>query len=215
MSLSADFRERVLASAKAVPAPTRPELARARARLLGLGLSLAVAIFGFAGGVRALSRAPALMATTGLGTAAIGALGAWLLLTRGRSVVGRPPAVLAAAAIAGAALLLAWRHGVSAQFGAVARWPDRPGVRCLVLGVATGLPILLATLWSWRRLRPLTPRMTGAAFGAGAGFAAALLLDLWCPVSYLPHLIIGHLLPLGILAIAGAVGGWLLLALPS
>ena len=29
----------------------------------------------------------------------------------------------------------------------------------------------------------------GAAFGAGAGLGSALLIDLWCPVSYVPHLL--------------------------
>jgi hypothetical protein len=38
-----------------------------------------------------------------------------------------------------------------------------------------------------------------------------VLVDLWCPVSYLPHLLLGHLLPIAVLAAVGAlVGGRLL-----
>jgi len=45
-------------------------------------------------------------------------------------------------------------------------------------------------------------------FGAGAGLGSALLIDLWCPVSYVPHLLIGHVLPIAVLASVGAaVGG--------
>jgi len=60
---------------------------------------------------------------------------------------------------------------------------------------------------------PVTPRATGAAFGAGAGLGSALLVDLWCPVSYLPHLFLGHLLPIGVLALLGGVLGSRLLRL--
>jgi hypothetical protein len=33
------------------------------------------------------------------------------------------------------------------------------------------------------------------------------LVDLWCPVAYVPHLFIGHVLPLVLATIAGAVVG--------
>jgi hypothetical protein len=53
----------------------------------------------------------------------------------------------------------------------------------------------------------MSPTATGAAFGAGAGLGSALLIDLWCPVSYLPHLLVGHVLPIALLAAAGAAIG--------
>ena len=75
------------------------------------------------------------------------------------------------------------------------------------MSVATGGILLFAALIAWRRLDPMTPRATGAAFGAGAGLGSALLIDLWCPVSYVPHLLIGHVLPIAFLAAAGAAVG--------
>jgi hypothetical protein len=81
----------------------------------------------------------------------------------------------------------------------------------LSLSIATGALPLFAALLAWRHTDPLTPKATGAAFGAGAGLGSAVLVDLWCPVSYLPHLLLGHLLPIAVLAAVGAlVGGRLL-----
>jgi hypothetical protein len=82
------------------------------------------------------------------------------------------------------------------------------------MSVATGGILLFALLLGWRRVDPMSPRATGAAFGAGAGLGSALLIDLWCPVSYLPHLLVGHVLPIAVLAAAGAaLGGRILRAL--
>ena len=67
--------------------------------------------------------------------------------------------------------------------------------------------MLFAALTSWRRSDPITPRATGAAFGAGAGLGSALLVDLWCPVGYVPHLLLGHVLPIAILSVAGGLIG--------
>jgi hypothetical protein len=36
---------------------------------------------------------------------------------------------------------------------------------------------------------------------------SSVLIDLWCPVSYLPHLLVGHVLPIAVLAAAGAAIG--------
>jgi hypothetical protein len=33
------------------------------------------------------------------------------------------------------------------------------------------------------------------------------LVDLWCPVGYVPHLLLGHVLPIAILSLAGALIG--------
>jgi len=79
------------------------------------------------------------------------------------------------------------------------------------MSVATGGILLGALLIAWRRLDPMSPTATGTAFGAGAGLGSALLIDLWCPVSYLPHLLVGHVLPIAVLAAAGAAAGrWML-----
>ena len=153
------------------------------------------------------SRPPSLIALTSVGTAIFVGVGMWLLFTRGPSGLRRPRTVLASAAVLSAVGFVAWRYGISALYGRAGIWPDRVGLRCLVLGVGTGGLMLFAALMSWRRSDPVTPRATGAAFGAGAGLGSALLVDLWCPVGYVPHLLLGHVLPIAILALAGALVG--------
>jgi hypothetical protein len=104
-----------------------------------------------------------------------------------------------------------WRYGLGHLYDLASPWPSRPGYRCFAMSVATGGILLFALLLAWRRVDPMSPVATGAAFGAGAGLGSALLIDLWCPVSYLPHLLVGHVLPIAFLAAAGAaVGRWML-----
>jgi hypothetical protein len=66
-----------------------------------------------------------------------------------------------------------------------------------------------------RRNAPVHPTLNGAAIGVAAGACAWVALDLWCPVASVPHLLVGHLLPLCILAGTGALLGQALLSLRS
>jgi hypothetical protein len=176
-----------------------------------VGIAGAVTLFFVKGGLRVTDRPPSLVALTALGTAAIAGSGMWLLFTRGRAGLRRPPVVLLAAALLSTLGFVAWRYGISALYDRAGIWPSRVGFRCLELSVATGGLMLFAALMSWRHTEPVTPKATGAAFGAGAGLSSALLVDLWCPVSYMPHLLLGHVLPIGILALVGGlIGGRLL-----
>ena len=106
---------------------------------------------------------------------------------------------------------LGWKYGISSLYGLTEEWPDRVGSRRLWLSTAMAALPLLAALLSWRRAASLTPVSTGAAFGAGAGLGSAVLVDLWCPVAYVPHLMLGHVLPIALLAVLGRLlGAWLL-----
>jgi len=49
------------------------------------------------------------------------------------------------------------------------------------------------------------PGIAGAALGITAGVFAGTLVDLWCPVAYVPHVLLGHILPL---VVVSAVGAW-------
>jgi hypothetical protein len=207
MPLSPDFKSRVLASVREVPAPTRKETLQRQTWLIAAGLTGALALFFIKGGLRVTSRPPSLIALTSVGTAIFVGVGMWLLFTRGPSGLRRPRTVLVGAALLSTVAFVAWRYGISALYGRAGAWPGRVGLRCLVLSVGTGGLMLFAALMSWRRSDPITPRATGAAFGAGAGLGSALLVDLWCPVGYVPHLLLGHVLPIVILSLAGALIG--------
>lgn len=47
----------------------------------------------------------------------------------------------------------------------------------------------------------------GAGIGAVCGAWAGLLVDIWCPLVNLPHVLFGHVLPLALLVAAGTLLG--------
>jgi len=208
---SLERKNRILASISQIPAPTRRQLLRRQAWLVLAGVAGALTLFAVEGGLRATGRPPSLVAWTSLGTACFAGTGMWFLFTRGRSGIRRGWAVLVAGTLAPVIAFVVWRYGLGSLYHLSSPWPTRTGYRCFAMSVATGGILLFAALMAWRHVDPMTPRATGAAFGAGAGLGSALLIDLWCPVSYVPHLLIGHVLPIAVLAAAGAaVGRWIL-----
>lgn len=196
------------------PSPTRAAW-RARAAItLGLAVALALAIFAYAGGPRLEPRPLGLVATTAAGAACVAALALAGALGRGASGLGHPRRTLLALMIGAPLTLLAWKWGWSATSpDMIVAWTERPGLRCLALSLSTGLPPLLALALLWRDRDPVHGTLTGAAMGVAAGACSWVLIDLWCPVGYPPHLLIGHLLPMGVLALTGAILGFKVISL--
>jgi hypothetical protein len=208
---SPERRSRILAAVGEIPAPTRRALVRRQAWLVLCGVLGALALFWIEGGLRASGRPPSLVAWTSFGTSLFVGVGMWFLFTRTRSGHRRASVVLALATLAPALAFVLWRYELGHLYDLASPWPSRPGYRCFAMSVGTGGLMLFALLLAWRHVDPMSPRATGAAFGAGAGLGSALLIDLWCPVSYLPHLLVGHVLPIAVLAFAGAaIGGKIL-----
>ena len=86
--------------------------------------------------------------------------------------------------------LLGWKVFWSAQFAqGLDAWPGRVGYRCLVLSLTMGALPLAAVVMSRRGTNPGTPELTVSAIGAGAGLGTAVLVDMWCPVAFVPHLL--------------------------
>jgi hypothetical protein len=81
---------------------------------------------------------------------------------------------------------------------------------CFVEVWLYGLPILLAALLLLRRLASLHRLSAGLVTGAAAGAIPALFMQLAC--MYIPnHILIYHIAPGALLALLGALAGWLLL----
>jgi hypothetical protein len=226
--MNAELRERVLAAAAAETSPTRADLRR-----LNLLIGLVAAASGLGafvifsalmseghllrlGGEVAphqyLERPVGLVATSVAGALVVAATAVWLALRRGGSMLGRSRRRL----LFGTALipigLLAWKVGCSIAFGAsMVAWPERPGERCLALSLFVAAGPLLSFL-AIRRSVPVQPALNGAVIGFAAGAFAWVAADLWCPVAYVPHVLLGHVLPLGVLAGVGALLGRALLA---
>jgi hypothetical protein len=202
-----DLKARVLAAARSKPSPTRSTVARRAAALLLASCAASFAVFELWGGVRPTGRPLLLMVGTALGTCVISAAAAWVSLSRGRSTLGRPTRFALPAAAAAAPLIVAWKLLWSSHFAsALDAWPTRPGFRCLALNLAIAVCPLMAFLISRRFSDPRQPAVNGLVAGLSIGAAANVLTDLWCPVAYLPHLLLGHVLPVLLL---GAVGSWI------
>jgi hypothetical protein len=108
--------------------------------------------------------------------------------------------------------LLAWKVLCSTAFGdPMADWPERAGIKCLSFSLVVAAGPLFGFL-AMRQHAPVEPALNGAAMGVAAGACAWVALDLWCPVAFVPHLVLGHVLPLCILAGAGALLGQTLLS---
>jgi hypothetical protein len=218
--MSAELRAGVLAAATAEPSPTRAAVKR-RALLMSL-VAAASGIGAFVifaavvsdgqmvrlGGEIAphqrLERPLGLVVAAASGALAVALTAVGLALRRGRSMLGRSRRQLLGGTILIPISLLAWKVGCSIAFGAaMVPWPDRPGERCLALSLLVAAGPLLSFL-AIRRSAPVQPALNGAVTGFAAGACAWVVTDLWCPVAFVPHLLIGHVLPLGVLAVAGA-----------
>jgi hypothetical protein len=143
--------------------------------------------------------------TTAGGALGIAVSALWLTLRRGRSMLGRSRGWLLYGGLLIPITLFAWKVGSSMALGdGMAVWPERAGLKCLGLSLAVAIGPLLSFL-AMRRTAVLHPELNGAAMGFAAGACAWLAVDLWCPVAYVPHVLLGHVLPLFILAAVGAL----------
>ena len=208
--LSPDLRDRVLREVRATSAPTRGQLLWRHFLAGVLGCGFMLGIFSWASGFRQGPRPDSLVLWTSLGAALIAGLAGWLILRRGRSVLGRPASLRLAVVAAAPLALFLYKVAVSAQFtGMMDRWPDRPGLKCLGLGTSMALGPFVALVLILRRTEPNHPRVLGMSLGLVAAVVAWVLTDLWCPVAYIPHLLLGHVLPVAILVgLGAAIGRW-------
>ena len=211
-----DLKRKVLDAAASTPAPTRSRVRVRNIAIFGAAACVMAEIFFYWGGMRAAPRPAALIIETALGAACIAAVAMWTAYGRGRSMQGRSSMVLGSIGLITPAALFVWKVYWSAGDPAmVARWPERVGVRCLRLSLLMAVWPFLAMLLIRRGSDPNHPRVTGASIGVAAGACAWVFTDLWCPVGFVPHLMLGHVLPIVLLAALGALlGRWLLSPVP-
>ncbi|HYP75663.1 MAG TPA: NrsF family protein [Polyangiaceae bacterium] len=204
----AQLRAQVIGLSAREPSPTRAQVALQRRVVLSVVMLVPLLVFMAWGGIRVGPRPERLVLQTALGSAVLAAGLAVIGVGRGRSMLGRPRAWLLAQVLVTPPLLLGWRVLTSLGYpDMMIAWADRPGLRCFALSLALSLAPLFGLLWLRRGSDPLHPRLTAAALGAAAGAGAWVLVDLWCPVGYVPHLLLGHVLPLLLLSAGSALLG--------
>jgi hypothetical protein len=203
-----ELRARVLELARQNPSATRSSLLARRA-LAFAGLAL-LPIAGFLawGGVRGGPRPDALVFETAVGAALIALGAAFVAFGRGGSMLGRSRTSLLLVIVLTPLALFAWKLATSAAYpGMMTEWVGRPGLRCLRMSCLLSAAPLIGALVILRRSAPVHPALLGMAIGAAIGGASWVLVDLWCPVAHVHHLLLGHVLPLGLsVALGGLLG---------
>jgi Negative regulator of sigma F len=197
-----DPEARIKAAIRRQPSPTRRQVSARQAALLLLGSLLALACFIAVGGVRTGPRTWSLVLATVVGDAGISAAAVSMAMGRGGQMLGRSAFELLVTAIVGPLAFISWKLLCSRWFH-VAPWPAA-GFRCLALTLLLACFPLVAVFVARRGLDPLHPGSLGAALGVASGLCAGVLVDLWCPSGAPTHLLLGHLLPIALLALAGA-----------
>ena len=83
------------------------------------------------------------------------------------------------------------------------------GVACLKAGVAVAIPAAILFWAILRRGAVLTPRVAGAAVGMLAGLVGTSVLEMHCPNLNMWHIMMWHLAPALLGAVAGLTLGWM------
>jgi hypothetical protein len=206
--LPPELKARVLDATRAVPSPTRRS-ARINAWLVfPASVLVAAALYFTWHGMEHGQRQPVFYVTCVGSWAAIAALSMWGALARGRSSVGRSRAWLLAVAAGTPALLYALSFVVVLLWPELGARPDAPaGWRCFGLTLAAAIFPLVGLAFVRRQSDPVHPVASGAALGAACGASAGIMVEMWCPVATISHMTLGHIIPIVLCTLAGAVLG--------
>ena len=215
MTPPASLKLRVLAAARQRQVPRRPGrlpssigLAALAAVAMSAVLQWAPRLFGDVGGPAHAGGRPAAIGAWILGgSLALAIFSTWLVLPSRRSMLSPARGLLLGVAIGVPLLVGAW----------LVLWHEtyvdpfvRGGWRCFVLTALTAPWPFAVLVHASRRVEPRHPGTAGAALGAVAGAWAAVMVELWCPLAVHEHVLVGHVLPLVVLALAGsAIGTWM------
>jgi hypothetical protein len=210
---SDELRSRVLRAVRENPAPTRAQIARRRAVMVAVAMVSPLVGLALAGGPHAGPRPASLLLATSGGTLVLACATIWMAIGRSGQMLDRARIWLALTALTAPPLWFVWKVILSAEFeGASDPWAGRPGARCFALTLALAICPLFLLATAWRGSDPTHPLSRGAALGVAAGTYAAVMVDLWCPIGDLRHVLLGHTLPVVVLGLVGVSVGHRLLA---
>jgi len=95
--------------------------------------------------------------------------------------------------------MVLWMHFFNAMYPRQGIFPA--GWRCLAMTLAMSALPLGSLLFLRRGIEPRGPWALGAAIGASCGASAGVLVDLWCPLTDMSHVLLGHVAPILILVV--------------
>jgi hypothetical protein len=208
-----DFKARLRTAVQKNPRPTRPESRRRVVGVHAIAILVMLGIFEAAGGAAHGSGRPALLTIVVVAAVSLVGVAATFLATPSKgSMLERPwwvhLGLVLLAPVAITVAMTVWHHFYDEPF-------QRFGWRCMGLTIAMGIALGTA-MFAVRRARVIHhPGSTGGALGATAGVWATMLVDVWCPLTNLPHVVVGHALPVLVLGLVGVLAGTKILALKS
>lgn len=202
--MSDSMRSAVLAASKARKGPTRATLRVRAAATYAVCAAVMLGIFELAGGLAHCERPVAITVGVATGAVALAIAATVVGARRGGSMLGRPRWVLLALLAVAPPLVLGWMR---AWYPAYVEPFERVGVRCLGLALVMAAVLASGLFWLRRSTDAAQPATTGAALGLVAAAWSGALVDLWCPLTNVPHVLVGHVLPLLVCAGAGALVG--------
>ena len=213
--MTPELKALVLDTARATPSATRGSSQAFSWLVLPSSVIVAAALFfAFDGVNHGQGRPLWFYLASSIGWAAVASLSMWGALMRGGSALGRPRTWLLSIAFGTPALLFAMMFGMAFIHPEItALHPERLGLKCLGLTVAAAAFPLLALAIVRRGSDPVHPITTGAALGAACGASAGVMVELWCPVASPRHVVVGHVVPMIVMALLGAVLGARLIAM--
>jgi hypothetical protein len=211
MTPSSSLRDKILADAAAHRARTRSEGRRRAALVYTIAALAGLPLFFYWGGFEhAAGRPYALTYGIAAGALLLALASASVAWWRGKSQVGRTQTALAVIAFLVPIVTYVW---IVSWHGRYVEPFQRVGYRCLAMTLASGGPLLAAALWLRKRTITVHPVAGGAALGAAAGAFGGITVDLWCPLTNSPHVLVGHVLPIVVLALVGMIAGRFVLAI--
>ncbi len=211
MNPTRSLRDRILTGAATQPSRTRAQGRWRAVVAYAVAAAGGLALFQSWGGIGHSAGRPASITVGIAGGALLLAVAATSVSWwRGRSLVGRPASFLLGTAALLPLVTLVWLVSFNRQYTEPF---ERVGWRCLGLTLFAGSLLLGAASWLRNRTVAVHAKLSGAALGVTAGAWAGILVDLWCPLTNAPHVLVGHVIPLVLMAALGGVVGHVVLRL--
>jgi hypothetical protein len=207
--MSSDPKARLLEAMRRAPSRTRQVARTWTWLILPSATVVAVAIyFAFNGLEHGGGRPVWFYVACSVSWTAVAAASIWGALGRSGSRSWRSRSALLAIAAGTPGLLFALMFGFAIVDPDVTLLhPERLGLKCFGLTLAAAIFPLLALLYVRRESDPVHPAVTGAALGSACGASAGIMVELWCPVAAPAHVALGHIAPIAVLAVLGALLG--------
>jgi hypothetical protein len=202
MDLSHTAKERMLASVRSAPSPTRSALTGRAATPFVISAGIAGVLLECLGGFSHSAGRPWQTTAELAGGWAVACVPLTMaVLWRPRAVLPRKPWLMFALALGTPVALFAWTQVFA---GTYVEPFSRLGWRCMGITLAAAALPLSTFLLMRRGIEPRRPMALGAAIGAICGAWASVAVSAWCPLTNAMHVLVGHVAPLVVLGFLGA-----------